>query len=255
MDDSLHDKRWGIDDGARAALLLERARVCLAEGDPEGAVVYAEELLDEYPGDVDALLLVADAAPRYGHGEVGLLAARAARRLGREPGAVEAAALLAACLVDEALEATTTLLSASPADARAWAVRAQALEVLGRFDEADAALARAHGLRPDYYPRPVELREAEWDEALRQAWSALSADDRAAAAAWRLEMREAPTLEELRSVEPHAPPATFALLVPSEGALVLRAYRRSLSRGAADANEVVARLADAIRYEIEIRPP
>ncbi len=253
MDDSIGGKTWSLDQRARAALLLERARCQLADGDPEGAVVYAEELLDEDPDDADALLVVADAAPRYGHGEVGLLAAQKARRLGRDPGVIEAAAMLSACLVDDALAATAAILEANTANARAWAVRAQALEVLGRLAEADDALERAHALRPESYPRAVQLHEAQWDAAVREALSMLDTPERRVAARWRVELRDAPTIDDLQSVRPVAPPATFALLLTTDGGPVLRAFRRPLCRGANDAEEVSMRLAEAIRYEVELR--
>ncbi|MBM4392286.1 MAG: hypothetical protein FJ090_14290 [Deltaproteobacteria bacterium] len=251
-DDAPAGPRWGLANAARSALVLERARRQLADGDPEGAVVYAEELLEDNPADVDALLLIADAAPRYGHGEVGVLAARQARSLGRDPGVLEAAALLAACDVEAALAAADHLLDLAPAEARAWAIRAQALEVLERFPEADLALARAHALRPESYPRPARLDARAWEAAIRDALSMLDGPDREIIGRWRVEIGEAPTLEELRSVRPHAPPATRALLVRTPAGPVLRAYRRPLARGADDADEVAMRLAEAIRYELEV---
>ncbi len=260
-DDAITGPHWGLDNLARSALVLERARRQLADGDPEGAVVYAEELLDDNPSDVDALLVIADAAPRYGHGEVGVLAARQARTLGRDPGVLEAAALLAACEVEAALAAADRLLDPAAAGpvaggpvmaARAWAIRAQALEVLGRFAEADVALARAHAIRPESYPRPARLDARAWEAAMREALSMLDGPDREIVRGWRVEIGEAPTLEELRSVRPHAPPATRVLLVRTPAGPVLRAYRRPLARGADDAEEVAMRLAEAIRYELEV---
>lgn len=65
-----------------SAMLLDAAHRQAHRGDYALAVALAEELLDLDPQNVDALLLVADAAPRYGHGEVGVLAARSAAVLG-----------------------------------------------------------------------------------------------------------------------------------------------------------------------------
>ncbi len=66
-------------------------------------VALAEEVLEEDPNEVDALLLVAEATPMYGHGVVGLLAVDQAERRGGSVGVLRAAAFLSLGRLPEAL--------------------------------------------------------------------------------------------------------------------------------------------------------
>ena len=241
---------WGLDEEVQGAVLIESARRLMLEGDYEGAVGVAEELLDADPADVDALLLVADAAPRYGHGEVGVLASRQARRLGAETAVLEAAALLAACEVEPALAVADERLGVAPGDARAHAVRGQALEVLGRLAESDEALARAHALRPDAYPAPLGVADTAWPGLLRQARAGLCDDVEARTDGWEFSFLPAPTPERLRSSSPPIPPGVHALTYDGGAVPLCELYTRALTRGCGDTEELVLRLVAAIEGEV-----
>lgn len=250
MDDSVGAGPWTITAETRAAVLLAEAAAALAEGAPERAVSIAEEILDTDPDDTDALLLIAEAAPRYGHAEVGVLAARQARARGVEPGTVEAAALLAACEVEEALVTADARIGRDRNDARAHAVRGQALEALGRLADADAALAQAHALDPERFPLPPRLDD--WDHLWLKALSKLEPVDRDELRAMEIVLAEAPTLDELRAVHPPASPSTLALVLDAEATRpTLHIYQRNLARGVHTEDEAVDRLVDAIQGELD----
>lgn len=234
-------------------MLLEESRRSLAQGDAAGAVVLAEELLDEDPDEVAALLIIADAAPRYGHGEVGALAAVQAAKRGAETGAVHAAALLAACAVSEALDIAEKTLDRRPTDARAHAVRGQALDLLGRRAEADLALGRAHALRPEAYPLALPVDGAAWDSVVLSALSTLSPQLRDLLKTAQLELLDLPDVERLAAIVPPPSPLSDVLLLdPDSPAPRIEIYRRNLCRGATDLDDLAQRLAGALSTELEL---
>ncbi len=252
--DTLGSGSWQLDPAARGAILLQAAREALTRGDYGECVALAEELLDDDADDVDALKLVADAAPRYGHAEVGILAARHARARGADIGALEAAALLAACQVEPALAAADALIAdptRAGAHARAHAVRAQCLELLGDFTGSAAAYERAQSIRPDAYPRPLVVPPSSWDALLQAALSSLSPELRGALRGVQIVYEDLPSLERLRAHHPPPTPTVDALPQDREGGepptIVL--YRRNLARGAASLDELVARITTALEEE------
>lgn len=249
-DDRPEPAPWAIQPEAQVAVLLEEARRLVLEGETEAAVGLAEELLDHDPDDIEALLLIAEAAPRYGHGEVGVLAARQARARGADPGAAEAAALYAACELDAALAAAEARIATTPTDARAHAVRGMVLEVLGRLPEADAALAHAHTLRPAAYPLPLAVPAADWEPLLLEALSQLESGEREALRGWTFRWHPAPALDLLTTSHPPIPPTTCAVVsVDDAGGVTCDLFTRNLARGCADEAELVSRLAQALRDE------
>ncbi len=250
MDDALPPV-WGIPDEAQGAVLLDAAQRLMLEGAYDAAVGLAEELLDVDPEDTGALLIVADAAARYGHGEVALLAARQARRLGAQVDVLEAAALLASCHPEAALAAMERYLESAGDDARAHAIRGQSLEILGRVTEADEALARAHALRPAAYPLPLSVDESDWEGLLIQAISRMDDDARTETRTWAFAFRPAPTPDRLRTSDPPVPPSVHALALPGEDGVSCELYTRALTRGCADEDELIERLTIAVADEVE----
>jgi tetratricopeptide (TPR) repeat protein len=240
---------WGTDSGAQAAVLVDAARRLLLDGDPVLAVALAEEALDLDPEDVDALSLVADAAPRYGHGEVGVLAARQLAARGQAVGAVEAAALYASCEPEAAETAARACLAARPTDARAWAVLGQALEATGRLEEADAALARAARLAPAAFPPPVAVED--WEDVLMDALGQLPADARRELGTVAIQFEATPGLATLRGFSPPLAPSVPALWSRSEGNTTITLFTRNLCRGAADLDELVVRVGAALQGELD----
>jgi hypothetical protein len=244
---------WGLDPAARAVLLRQAAQDALRRGDATVAALLAEEALDDAPEDVASLLVVADAAPRYGHAEVGLLAARQAARLGADTRVLQAAALLAACQVETALRSARSAREdsslAEGARARAHAVEAQALELLGR--DASIAYAAAHALRPDAYPRPLLVPEPAWDTLLQEALSALELPLRDVLRKGEILWREVPEVAKLQVLTP--PPAPTAdVLAWHEDPPRVECYRRNLVRGATSLDDVVRRLEEGLAAEARV---
>lgn len=129
--DSVPTAPWTFDVSVRVAVLLQASREALRRGDAMEAVALAEEVLEEDPDEVEALLLVAEGAPLYGHGAVGLLAAEQAERRGGRVGALRAAALLAVGQVQAAVtEAERVMAGGGEAGVQAQKLREQALERL-----------------------------------------------------------------------------------------------------------------------------
>lgn len=242
---------WVLPSDVHAAILLDEARSALRRGEPATAAVFAEEVLDSDPDDLDALRLVADAAPRYGHGEVGVLAAEQAGRRGARTATLAAAARLAACQVDAALETADRALAEDPDDARAHAVRAQALEFLGRTDDADAAYAAAYRLRPASYPRPLAVPAATWDTLVHAARADLVPELRDTLRRVALVVDDLPDLEALRGLAPPPNPTSDGVLFGHGRAARMVLYRRNLARGASSLDDVTARITHALEGELE----
>lgn len=243
---------WTLDPTARAAMLLQAAREALARNEAAQAVALAEELLDTDPQDIEALLLVADAAPRYGHAEVGVLAATHARARGAHPGSVEAAALLAACQVEAALAAAEAVLVLDGTDARAHAIRGQALELLDRISEAEGALLRAHQLRPDAYPLPVPVPGDAWDTLLLEALSRLDDEDRDVLRGVDLRFEDSPDLALLRGLLPPPNPTLDGLLLHEEDGEAIVLFRRNLTRGTHTLGGLAERIRRALQAEAQV---
>ena len=249
-DDRADFPAWGMPVEAQVAMQLAEARRLAHEGQFEAAVGAAEELLDHDPQDIEALLLVADVAPRYGHGEVGVLAARQALALGAQVGAIEAAALFAACEFDEALSASERCLLESPSNPRAHAIRGQVLEVLGRLDEADEALAEANRLLPDAYPLPLPIYDDALHALLTAAFGKMDSEPRREVERWNFAWRPAPDPATLASSHPPIPPTTIAVVsFQDDREPVCAIYTRNLARGCSDEEEIVDRLALALAQE------
>lgn len=235
---------WSIAPEAQAALTLEAGRQAVLAGEYAVALAVAEEILDASPNDTDALLLVADVAPRCNLAACGVAAARQARARGADPGAAEAAALLAACRVEEALAAAEARLAARADDARAWAVRGLCLDLLGRPAEAEASLARAADLRPSHFPPRLRVEDGEWDGLLLEAQSRLPFEARDSLRRLKVELVDLPDVAELtRRSAPWPPPSPTVdgFLDPGDPPR-LQLYRKNLARGAADREEVVERI-------------
>ncbi|MEN9786982.1 MAG: hypothetical protein RLZZ299_2246 [Pseudomonadota bacterium] len=242
---------WVLPADVHAAILLDEARAALRRGEPAIAAVFAEEVLDRDRDDVEALCIVADAAPRYGHGEVGVLAAAQAAGRGARADTLRAAAQLASCQVDAALGSAEQALAEDPDDARAHAVRAQALEFLGRPDAADDAYHHAYRLRPAAYPRPLAVPDGTWDTLVHAARADLVPELRDTLRRVELALDDLPDLAALRALVPPPNPTSDGVLFGQGRTARMVLYRRNLARGAASLDDVTARITHALEGELE----
>lgn len=241
-DDSAHPA-WDFGNAVRGALLLDEARAAFLDGEPYLAIALAEEALDEDPDDLEALTLIADAAPRWDFAELGVLACAQIRARGGDPGAVEAAATFAACQVERSLEQADALIARNPKDARAWAVRGQALEILGA-PGASEALSRANELRPDLFPVSLPFSEEDWQRIWDTALAKIQEDRRQGIT---VRWQESPTLVRLRESTPPSSPGVVLLLSEDR---VCEVYRRNLVRGRSSEAEVAEELSVMLGVEI-----
>ncbi len=251
MDEVAAPSGWVLDPGAQVVMLLAEARARLTRGETVTAVVLAEEVLDVTPDDREALTIIADAAPRYGHGEVGLLAAQAAARSGADTRTLQAAAFLAMCDVNAALATADARLVDAPDDARAHAVRAQALDLLARPQEAANAYARALHLRPDAFPRPLVVPDAAWDEVVQAAVSSLPFEARDTLRRMDLRVVEIPDLARLQTFSPPPNPTCDAWLDAEGKRPTITIHRRNLARGARSLDELTHRVIRALETELD----
>lgn len=250
-DDVVQGLRWGLDPRARLALTLCAARDALTAGDASAALSLAEELLDQDPDDVEALLIVGEAAPRCGFAEVGVLACAQARRRGAAPGPIEAEALIAAHRLPDALSALPPI----DGDPRAAAARARVYDLLGDRDSADAAWSHASLLDPRAFPPMLDVRPEEWDALLLEALSALDHADRAQVRGLDIRFEDVPELDHLVVAPyPPLPPTVDGVLCADEEPPVLRLYRRNLSRGASTLADLVERLRSVVETELDALP-
>lgn len=239
-----------LDTRARVSMTLHLGQQALLGENAAVAMMVAEEILDEEPDHVEALLLLVEAAMRCGHAPLAVTAAEQLAARGVDRPTLHAAALLAAVRLPEALGTADRALAIAPGDARAHAVRGQVLELLGRVEEADAALARAAALDPRRYPAP--LRVDDWDGILLEALSALTDEDRAAARSLPVTFLDIPApawLVETGTPFPPVPPSTFG----GPGADGVLLFRRNLTRGAEDPGEVVERVRIVVADELLAR--
>ncbi len=143
----------------RALALL--ARLALDADDAESAVVFYERILALHPDDVEYLANSAEIHRRAGH-------------------------------LSRALELSDRALRLTPEAARAWRVRAETLQDLGRLEQALAAMRRVHVLEPGdvdahstmlFLLSCTELLPREEVAQEYRRWGELHADSLTAAAA------------------------------------------------------------------------
>ncbi|MCB9758853.1 MAG: tetratricopeptide repeat protein [Alphaproteobacteria bacterium] len=255
------DPAWSVNAAAIAALRLQQARTALERGDPQAAIVEAEELLDVEPDNPEALLLVGDAAlemadPPGAH-------AAYQRYVELHPDdPVALSGLAVACfeltLLEQCVEAAQKAVGLDTHLAESWYFLGMALERLGHPGPAQDAFRRAARLDPDAYPLVTPLSDVAWDAALDEAMQMLPVDLRSWYLQVPLRIEWYPTLADLRAVHPPLPPTSSALydgVPPDEGdpwkapPSAVRLYRGNLQRVAALEGDLPLRIAEALRHE------
>ena len=248
MSDDVVGEPWAVNVATRHAVVMELVHDLARAGHYEEAVAACEELLDEDPDAVEALLVIADAAPRYGHGEVGLLAAKQAERRGENTLTLQAAALFGALRVGEALQLAEHITETNPSDARAWAVLGQSRELLGEWALAEQALTNASVCDPGRFSTAITLDAVGWDRVLLSALSRLSAEERDRLAPWTLDLCRGPALDLLRRAQPPVLPSVLTMRDTFEGGR-LHLFQNNLARDCQNEERLVERVVFALTEE------
>ena len=241
---------------------LAEARAALDDGDPQTAIVEAEELLDVDPENLDALFLVGDASLELGDA----LGARAAYERYLElcpddPGALSG--LSVACFdltdLDGSVNAARQAVTLEPQLAEAWHQLGLIFELRGENKEARQHQRRAAELEPDTFPIPAPIPQATFTQALKGALASLPKRLRAWYAQVPMELLPLPDLDELRRSSPPISPSVVALSqgAPPEDPVAawerppsaLRFFQKNLEREASIEGDLVATLRDALLRE------
>ncbi|MCK6525240.1 tetratricopeptide repeat protein [Myxococcota bacterium] len=245
-----------------SAMRLAEARAALEDGDPQTAIVEAEELLDVDPDNLDALFLVGDASLELGDA----LGARAAYERYLElcpddPGALSGLAV--ACFdltdLDGCLKAARQAVTLEPQLAEAWHQLGLVYELRGDTKEARQHLRRATELEPESFPSAAPIPQAAWSQALNRALQSLPRRLRAWYAQVPMELLPLPDLDELRRSSPPISPSVLALASgapPDDAAAAwesppkaLRFFQANLEREATFSEDLVATIRGALVRE------
>lgn len=244
------------------AMRLAEARAALDDGDPQTAIVEAEELLDVDPDNLDALFLVGDASLELGDA----LGARAAYERYLElcpddPGALSGLAVASYDLtdLDTCQKAAQQAVALEPNLAEAWHQLGLVHELRGDTAAARQHLRRAAELDPETFPSPKPIPEASFTAALNRAVASLPKRLRAWYAQVPMELLPLPDLDELRRTAPPISPGLVALAQGAppddEGAAwerppkALRFFQANLEREVACSGDLVATLRGALIRE------
>lgn len=219
MDDEVQGG-WRIDPETRAALRLDRVRKALDQGDFNGAVLEAEELLDEEPDHVEGLFLLAEALLEVGDPENAARTYERHLELVADPDADEHATAWAGLAVARfdcvdllgAVEAAREAIRRRADLAEAHYYLGLALERLpGRRGEAVGELVAAHHLNPSAYPVPARVTASQWPALLEVAIGQLPGQLQAFWHGVPAQWDELPPLDELKENDPPISPTVSGL--------------------------------------------
>lgn len=223
LDDDGPVGAWRLDGGTLGRLRLEHLRSAAKAGRWGDVELEAEELLDEDPGHVEALFLLAEASVALGRYEVARAAYAAVAARDPDGHAVSSAHVLAGqalasfhvCRVQEAIELAREVIRLDPEQAEAHHVLSMALDfVPGRSGEALAERMAAARLDPDAFPLPDTRRFPTWEVVITRALEQVEPSVRAFYAQVPFRIEELPDLARLRG---HAPPTSPAVLALTDG--------------------------------------
>jgi len=256
---------WTLAPGMLRELRLKKAGQALADGDPDLATVEAEELLDEEPANVDALLIVGDASLEIGVPACAIEAFSQALDLVDDAPRARSGICIARFELGDlegCVSAAEAACASHPALVEPWYYRGLALERLGRREEAQASLARAAEMAPDVYPVVPAMPDDTWAAQIRSGLDALPGSLRGWASGVPIETSWFPDLAALRALDPTASPTVPAVCegeppplsdgpVPWENhPRCIRLYRGNLERIAGVERVSVARLVtESVRIE------
>lgn len=207
-----------------AELRLQAAHQAEEAGDLPLAVAEAEELLDEQPDHQEALQVVAEASLQMGQPAVAAAALDQLARL-RESDAptwsLLSLARLEACDLEGAIGAAARAEHLDASVPMAWYFHGLALCFLGNPDEGMALMRHSRDLagEDDPPPLPLDLTDAEWEDALRKARRLLPAPLKRFWEGVPSILRAWPDLTLLQSVVPARSPRSLVFVQgqPPEG--------------------------------------
>lgn len=256
------DGDWQLGLTDIGALRLQQARRAWDARDPGRAMVEAEELLDEEPDNLDALLLVADAALELGDTAVARAAFGQALEIDNSiPTAWSGYAVASYELTDlpACVDAARHALAMDEGIAEAHFYLGLALDHQGDEEQAAAELGRATQLDPASFPAIPRLDPVTAEHALARALSLMAPPMRAWFDQVPIVFDRYPSIEQLRQEDLPLSPSSPALYVgkpPTEGQDPTQSwperfvvYVRNLERMAALGADVGLILATALRGE------
>jgi tetratricopeptide (TPR) repeat protein len=243
-------------------LRLKQAQQSFKAKDYASALVEAEELLDHYPDDFDALMIVGDSSLELGEA-LGAEAAfcRFLEFRADDPIALSALAIARFELTDMegSIASADRTLEFLPDHAEALYIRALANEALGNLDLADFGFSQAELLAPDHYPVPRIPADSEWAGIVEAAKSKLHPALKEWLEGIEITVANSPNIEKLRE---HSPPLSPSSLVLYQGELPdsgedlwqvkpakLEIYRKNVSRAGTRENGFVVPIASGLRRE------
>jgi len=180
----------------------------LEQGEYEGALEIAEALLEEEPGDLEALYLSGSCLLEAGSREDA--EARLRRVLEAEPENLPARLTLSAllyesCRFDEALDNVQPVARQEPGNAYAQYLAGLLLEMKGRAKEAEAAFTRAAQLDPERYSIPESIDRVEFQRTVQQALEELPAEFRGKVTHLPIIVEDLPSADLLSALDDPAP--------------------------------------------------
>lgn len=254
---------WGLDASAISELRLARANKALEGGDPATASIEAEELLEEDPDNLDALMLVGEASLDTGAFATARIAFQ--HILSIDGALVRAwAGLSLACYELTDLESCASSaqqgLRLDGQDPALWYYLAVSLEQMGHPDKAAQAFTQASRIDKEHFPTPTRYSAEEWAAALISAFELLPAPLRAWYARFPVVLETFPELTELRAAEPPLSPAAGALYKGTPPTVgfgnpwgtqpeIVRVYTGNLERSAPELAGLARIIAMALRQE------
>ena len=252
----------GLSGEGLLELRFQQAKAQFDARDWMGAILEAEELLEEAPDHLEGLFLVGEASLELGdaHGADAAYA-RFLELVPRHPPALCGMAIARFELtdMDGCLMCTQAVLEVETESPEAWYYQGLAQEWQGLTDEAKVSLDKAASLDSTRYPKVEPLPEAGWEKALLQAYSLLDESLSRWIQKVPLTSYHLPSLEVLRSAEPPLSPFSTGLYrgtppTPGEQAWEthpeeLRLYRVNLERLAHHQGDLPRRIAEVLRAE------
>jgi tetratricopeptide (TPR) repeat protein len=252
---------WTIDPATLLILRLEKAENALKRGEFDGALVEAEELLDEHPAHPRALQLTAQAALGMGDALTALAGLTRYMEL-HSPDSTTLVTLAAArfeCVdFPGALAAAGQATTLDSTMAEAWYYQGLAAERMGQAELCSTCFAKAEALAPDRLRHPRAYTSLPWDAILQDALSTLPEAVRLFLKTVPIRWDDFPAAEDLVGHYPPLSPFTDALyrgkLDPDrepwdQRPEYMHLFRANLARAVEHESDIPEQIARALLHE------